>query len=480
MKHSVTLLLFIFGFTFSGFATQIYGNTFQPFEGKTVNLIEYTDYVTLNYRIIQSTTIDSNGNFFFDYAITETQQAIIQIEYLIGIIYLDPNQVYSIKFPPKSEDGTYKLTRNNVNLIFDSIPLGDINGLVLEFDRLYDQFLQDNRYYAGKKIFHSKLDTFKIKVQQQFQGVKNSYFKNYVRFSIADLELVTPSSHLKVNKLGLYNSHIINKRVNTKHHAQMRFLLNFYEKTLNNQLGKVGAKIAKVLNENPSYIALDTLLKKDYFFSMNSIRELVITENLYSLYYDPNYSPIEILGLLQEAERLGEDEEVKKITREIIKNITKLVPGATPPPFTFVNQNKELVSIEDFKGNYVYINFWAKWNKGSQAEMDVFMRLKKEYGDFVELVSINIDASYKKYELFCATHPQYDWNMLYYGGNSNLLDEFNIFAIPHYILLDKAGKILQAPAAKPVPNGQNKSIELLFFEIKKKETQPRRFNIGTK
>lgn len=480
MKPNFILFFLLIGLSINAFSTRINGNTFQPFAGKTVNLIEYTDYITLNYKVLQSTEIDSLGNFYFDYEINETQQAIIQIEYLIGIIYLDSNQEYSIKFPPKSEDGTYKLTRNNVNIIFDSIPLGDINGLVLEFDRLYDQFLLENRYNVGKRIFHSKLDTFKVTIQKQFTGVKNSYFKNYVRYSIADLELVSPSSHLKVNKLGLYNTHVINKKMNTKHHAQMRFLLNFYEKTLNNQMGKVGSQITKVLHENPSYIALDTLLQKDYFFKMNSIRELVITENLYSLYYNPNYSPVVILGLLKEAEKLGKDEEVRKITREIIKNITKLVPGATPSPIKLINQHREIINIENFKGKYVYINFWAKWNKESQAEMDVFTRLNEEYGDLIEFVSINIDASYKKYEQYCTSHPEYDWNMLYYGGNSNLLDEFNIYSIPHYILLDKNGKIMQAPAVKPIPNGQNISIEKLFFDIKKKETQPRRFNIGTK
>mgnify|MGYP000569037121 CR=1 FL=1 len=252
MKLNFILFFTLIFFSLSVFGTKIHGNTFKPFVGKTVNLIEYTDYVTLNYRVLQSTEIDSSGNFYFDYDINETQQAIIQIEYLIGIIYLEPNQKYSIKFPPKSEDGTYKLTRNNVNIIFDSIPLNDINGLILEFDRMYDQFLQDNRYNVGKKIFHVKLDTFKIAVQNQFKGVRNSYFKNYVRYSIADLELVSPSSHLKVNKLGLYNTHIINKKINTKHHAQMRFLLNFYEKTLNNQIGKVGSKITTILQEKPS------------------------------------------------------------------------------------------------------------------------------------------------------------------------------------------------------------------------------------
>lgn len=480
MKLNFILFFTLIFFSLSVFGTKIHGNTFKPFVGKTVNLIEYTDYVTLNYRVLQSTEIDSSGNFYFDYDISETQQAIIQIEYLIGIIYLEPNQKYSIKFPPKSEDGTYKLTRNNVNIIFDSIPLNDINGLILEFDRMYDQFLQDNRYNVGKKIFHVKLDTFKIAVQNQFEGVRNSYFKNYVRYSIADLELVSPSSHLKVNKLGLYNTHIINKKINTKHHAQMRFLLNFYEKTLNNQIGKVGSKITAILQEKPSYVALDTLLEKDYFFKMKSIRELVIAENLYSLYYNQNYSPIVMLELLKEAELKGTNEDLKLMTGQIVKNITKLIPGSTPEPIRLLNSNKEVISTADFKGKYVYINFWAIWNKESQAEMDVFTKLQEEYGSMIEFVSINIDANYRKFESYCATHPNYDWNMLYYGGQSNLLDEFNIYSIPHYVLLDKEGKILQAPASKPIPNGQNLSIEKLFFDLRKRESKPQEFKVGIK
>lgn len=480
MKLNFILFFTLIFFSLSVFGTKIHGNTFKPFVGKTVNLIEYTDYVTLNYRVLQSTEIDSSGNFYFDYDISETQQAIIQIEYLIGIIYLEPNQKYSIKFPPKSEDGTYKLTRNNVNIIFDSIPLNDINGLILEFDRMYDQFLQDNRYNVGKKIFHVKLDTFKIAVQNQFEGVRNSYFKNYVRYSIADLELVSPSSHLKVNKLGLYNTHIINKKINTKHHAQMRFLLNFYEKTLNNQIGKVGSKITTILQEKPSYVALDTLLEKDYFFKMKSIRELVIAENLYSLYYNQNYSPIVMLELLKEAELKGTNEDLKLMTGQIVKNITKLIPGSTPEPIRLLNSNKEVISTANFKGKYVYINFWAIWNKESQAEMDVFTKLQEEYGSMIEFVSINIDANYRKFESYCATHPNYDWNMLYYGGQSNLLDEFNIYSIPHYVLLDKEGKILQAPASKPIPNGQNLSIEKLFFDLRKRESKPQEFKVGIK
>ena len=466
--------------SFSGLSTKINGRTFKPFKGKTVNLIQYKDYITKEYEILSSTTIDTSGKFFFDYKIEKTQQAIIQIEYLIGIIYLDPNQEYSIYFPPRSEDGTYRLTRNSVNIIFDSIPKRDINGLILEFDRFYDQFLKDNRYNAMKPIFQKNLDVFKKKMITRFKEVDNEYFKKYVKYSIADLQLVSPSSHNKINKLSIYNTFIVNKKVDVRNHAQMNFLMNFYSKALKNQIGKTGNLINKALTENGSYIAIDTALQTDYFFKMNTIRELVIADNLYSLFYDELYDPNSILSILRQAEEESKNKEVKMITSNIIASITSLIPGSTPYSAILIDKNNEKVSFDNYKGKYVYINFWANWNKESLAEMDVIKKMKEEYGEVIEFVSINVDASKRKFDLFVASHPNYDWNMLYFGGDANLLDAFDIFSIPHYILLDDKGKIVSAPALKPIPNGSFNSIEKTFFEIKKKSKKKPKFNIGGK
>jgi thiol-disulfide isomerase/thioredoxin len=480
MNSKFFIFLLFFSLSLLGYATKINGFTFKPFQGKTVNLIQYKDYITKEYEILASTTVDTFGQFFFDYEIKETQQAIIQIEYLIGIIYLDPNQEYTIKFPPRSEDGTYKLSRNNVNIIFDSIPKNDINGLILEFNRLYDQFLVNNRYNIGKPYFHSNLDTFKLQIKKQFEGIDNDYFLKYARFSIGDLQLVAPSSHEKINKLSIYNSYIVNKKIDVKNHTQMNFLMNFYAKSLNNQLGQLGIALNNSLTTNPSYAAIDSILEKDYFFKMKQIRELVISENLFSMFYDEKYDPNVILSLLKEAKSTIESEELKLITNTIISSITKLTQGSPTKPIELIDKNGDSIDLKVFEGKYIYINFWAKWNKESLAEMDVIKKMKLEYGDIIEFVSINIDANKRNFDVYVASHPEYSWNMLYFGGDANLLDAFDIFTVPHYVLLDKKANILQAPALKPVPNGNFESIERTFFKLKQKSKQKPNFKIGTK
>lgn len=481
MKKVILLYIaFAFGFSSMGLATKINGYTFKPFKGKTVNLIQYTDYLTKDYQILASTEIDTSGKFNFDVSIKETQQAIIQIGYLIGIIYLDPDQTYTIYFPPNSEDGTYKLTRNNVNIVFKTIPKNDINGLILEFDRYYDQFLVDNRFNVGLKVFHSKLDTFKLKMKGIFNDIKNPYFLKYIRYSIADLELVAPSAYQKVNMLHVYNSYIVNRKIQVDHHAQMRFLMNFYEKSLKNQIGKVGQQVHTALTTEPSFIGLDTALNKDYFFKMKKVRELVIIDNVFTLFYDEHYDPNSMLDILYEIKEKSNDREIKQLADNVINKLIRMQPGTQAFPFELVDKNGEKVSLSSFKGKYVYINFWAIWSRESQAEMILFKKIKEEYGDFVEFVSINIDSKVSKFNNYIASHPQYNWNMLYFGGDANLLDKYEVYNVPHYVFIDPQGKIISAPAKRPSPNGDYESIDKTFFEIKKKLAKKKRFNVGIK
>ncbi|MDA9261881.1 TlpA family protein disulfide reductase [Flavobacteriales bacterium] len=482
MKKKLVILILIFSVSFlTKASTVIDGHTFKPFQGKTVNLIQYTDYVTKEYDIIASSKIDSNGRFYFDVDLKKTQEAIIQIEYLIGIIYLDTNQKYTIYFPPKSEDGTYKLTRNNVNIVFKTIPENDINGLILEFDRYFDQFILDNKRNFGMPVFHTKLDSFKMKVESVFVGVNNEFFSKYVKFSIANLELLSPSAFQKVNKLSIYNTYIINRKVDLNHPTQMRFLLNFYEKALRIQIGKIGQEINIALTTKPSYLALDKAIKKDYFFKMKSIRELVITENLYTLYYDDDhYDPNVLIEILRESGLSSENPDIHILSQNIIDRIMRNKKGTKAYPFDLLDKNGKSVTLESLKGKYVYLNFWAVWNKESQAEMDLFKKLKADYGDFVEFVSINIDSKKSRFNNYIVSHQDYDWTMLHFGGNSNLLDQYEVYNIPLYILIDTNGNIMASPASKPSPDGNYLSIDKTFFDIKKKYTKKKKFNVGIK
>lgn len=475
-------ILFVFAFVVNINAqTIINGKTYKGFIGKTVNVIEYKNYITYDYNIVASTKVDTAGKFKFELDNKETKQVLLQIEHLIAILYIDANQEYSVYFPPYSEDGTYRLTRNYTNLIFDSIPINDINGLILEFDRRFDQFFEDNGGLMGGKLFKQKIDTLKHKLKEEYKDIKNIYFLQYMKYSIASLDLITHSENQTINKLSVYNTYLANKFVDTKNNSYMLFFNQFYEKELlTPSVVSSGINIKKAINEEANFIALDTLLAKDYFMKSTTIRHLVIINNLYSLFYNEMYSQFNIVTILKELKQATDNKEIKNIAQNVIDNLLKMEVGTKAIDFTLKDANNKTVSLSDFKGKYVYINFWATWSTESQAEMALYPEFIEKYGRHVKFVSINIDSKKTKFDNFIASHPKYKWNMLYYGGNTNLLDDYELNNIPSYILVDPDGNILQNPANRPSPNGSYVSIDKTFFDINKSLTPKKRWNIGTK
>lgn len=475
-------LFFVFAFILNANTqTLIHGKTYKGFKGKTVNVIEYKDYITYDFNIIASTTVDTSGVFEFKLNNKNTQQVLLQIEHLIAILYVDVNQEYSVYFPPYSEDGTYRLTRNYTNLIFDSIPLNDINGLILEFDRRFDQFFEDNGGLMGGKIFKQKIDTLKSNLKEEYKDISNIYFLQYMKYTIASLDLISSPENQNVNKLAVYNTYLVNKPVDTKNNSYMLFFNQFYEKELlTPAVPSSGINIKKAINEEASFVALDTLLAKDYFMKNTTIRHLVIINNLYSLFNNEFYNQFNIITILKELKEASVNPEIKSIAQNVIDNLLKMKVGSKTIDFTLKDVNNEPVSLSDFKGKYVYINFWATWNVDSQAEMALYPDFIEKYGQHVKFISINIDSKKSKFDSYIASHPKYKWNMLYYGGNTNLLDDYEVNNIPSYILVDPDGNILQNPADRPSPNGAYVSIDKTFFDINKSLTKKKRWSIGTK
>lgn len=478
IRSYILFLLLIFSIQLS--ASTINGRTYPKFAGKKVNLVEYNNYITYDYNVLQTTVVDKKGNFTLNHTHSKTQQAIIQIEDLVGIIYLDPLTTYSIYFPPTSEDGTYRLTRNNVNIVFDSIPNNDINGLILEFDRRIDQFYNDNFQYRRGNLLKSKIDTLKIEVKGLYENITNIYFRNYVRYTIASLDLIVVAKNQQVNRLSNYNSYIANKAVRTNNNAYMLFFTQFYDKELLTLSSNLDNEIIKTINYKGTYQSIDTLLKKDYYYRHQRVRDLILISNIFSLFNDNRFNQKNMLVILKELSEQTKSKDIKAIANDVFDKLTQMKVGSLAPDFTLMNKNNEPIKLSDFRGKYVYLNFWTTWSKASIGEMGLFPVFKEKYGKHVAFVSINMDSDKKKFDNFVAGYPNFDWNMLHFGGNSNLLDQYEVNNVPSYILIDPEGKILQYPALSPSPNGVGISIDKTFFDINKKLSKKRRWNIGGK
>ena len=100
------------------------------------------------------------------------------------------------------------------------------------------------------------------------------------------------------------------------------------------------------------------------------------------------------------------------------------------------------VSIEDYKGKILLIDFWASWCTPCRESMPYFTDLKKHFpSDKFEILAINLDDKASDGKKFSDTiHINYP--LLYAGSESDLPGRFGVEVMPSSFLIDENGKIL--------------------------------------
>jgi thiol-disulfide isomerase/thioredoxin len=124
-----------------------------------------------------------------------------------------------------------------------------------------------------------------------------------------------------------------------------------------------------------------------------------------------------------------------------------ILPGKQAPDFTVVDMSGKEYTLSQFKGKYVFIDFWATWCGPCKQEIPF---LKKMYEDYqkknIVIMSISIDQDKKEWEKM-VTEEGFAWLQLHDGNKEN--DKYVVRYIPSFILIDMDGKIIDPRAPNP-------------------------------
>ncbi len=82
-------------------------------------------------------------------------------------------------------------------------------------------------------------------------------------------------------------------------------------------------------------------------------------------------------------EELGSDAHV-------VEQPEGLAQGDGAPGFELMNLNGEAVSLSDYKGKKVILNFWATWCPPCKAEMPHMENFYKDNSENVEILAVNL------------------------------------------------------------------------------------------
>lgn len=461
------------------------------YSGETLTFLTYSDQITYREKELSSCKVDSIGNFSCSFNTDKTLYVFMHLGVYEAFIYTEPSKVYDLVLPEKKE----KTLADKLNPFFKPVKyhLGlnntsekELNYQIAFFDDVYSLMGSSNLYSIYNKIRENK-DNSKIndvdtvyskktytkiinnstayiyknlkdidasaeikKVDSLFSDVEMNYFQNYKRYKYASFQSLTSDQKMK----SISNTYYLNNKILYDNPAYMELFNQVYDEYFL-YFGRTGhgKQIYNDINKLKSITALKQSLGQDSILTNDTLKEFVILKCLHDEFYNDKFSRSAMLTVLDSLAMQTKIKEHKLIAENIHQKVTKLMVGYVPPQFTLYDKDSNLVSLDSYKGKYVYLGFCTTISYACIKEFAMLNKLYENHKDHFEIVMICMDENLPQMKRFVEMKG-YKFTFLYYGNQPDVFKDYDIRAFPTYYFIDKEGKLAISPAPSPDQNAE--------------------------
>jgi peroxiredoxin len=115
--------------------------------------------------------------------------------------------------------------------------------------------------------------------------------------------------------------------------------------------------------------------------------------------------------------------------------------GLDAPTFKLQDMNNTWVSLDDFRGKWVLLTFWASWCKPCQKEVPVLNRLTHDYSAQLAVLALDVDDKRETLQQFIATN-KVSYRVLIAGKSDDEVGKsYNVRGIPVNVIVSPDGKV---------------------------------------
>ena len=118
--------------------------------------------------------------------------------------------------------------------------------------------------------------------------------------------------------------------------------------------------------------------------------------------------------------------------------------GKPVPEFSVTDLNGNPISLQDYRGKIVLIDFWEIWCGFCTLEMPNIKKVYDTYKDEgFDVIGISLDTKASELQDYIKEND-IQWRQIYTGGKRDdpLLQQYNITGVPTQWLLDRDGKLI--------------------------------------
>ncbi len=426
--------------------------------GKEVYLYRYTDMLTLTEELVDQAPIGENHNFELKAYANYPTLMILQIENYSQSFFVEPGRDYEVYVPRFDWDINEKknvfLDPEVLPLEFVNMPKDELNGLISNYESVVAKYLDDHRLFFDARFRPQKryFDSLEVEVAKKAPDTRNEFFNRYKRYQLASLKY---SLHFDTRR-NMVNRYIKDQPILYYDDNYMSFFCTLFANTLSKGTNKIPVwQMARWVNDLKVDVYLDSI-GIDTLIRNEQVRELVALQALQESFYQSNYyepgKVVSMIGLIGNKSKFPEH---KVLAQRIINSLRQQTREAEIPKFELPDINKEMVSLDDLKGKWVYMAFVHVGDPNCIAELETMAHFKDSIyskSKNVEFVTICCDREFQKMYHFLKNSKRgskYDWTWLHFNGNYKLLEHYQVVSYPHFILINPDGQLQYTVTPQP-------------------------------
>lgn len=442
MKHGfITVILCLLAIVANAQSVTITGQSNKT--NTLIRLFTYEDLLNETGILLDQGQTDAQGHFILE----GTVKQILPARIYVGLEYVDlvltPNATYDIDIivPEQKENVSYfekelptiRVKRATDQGIYRQIILSEeiINGYLIE---------HFNQIYRGRQLRY--IDSIQNAINKELPDIKSDYVKEHNLYKIASVRLGISTDGGK----RIIKDYFDGQPVLYTHYAYMDLFKELFDGYFSSS-----AYDSHLLNEafaeGPA--TFKKYLDTDPFMAMNPrLAELITIFNLQKLCYGDRGTSRLAKDHLNDMKSQTKYAEHKTIIRDFFTKYNRLAPDTPAPEFTLKASDGKSVSLSDYKGGLVLLQFVDGMSPVSERQFAELRSLHHQWQDTIQILTI---APHNKMDVFKQqfSERKQDWPLLDLGDNILLLEAYNVRTFPEYILIRKGNKIGEAPAPSP-------------------------------
>lgn len=450
------------------YATHVYG-TAKEYANSELIFYRYQDRITYIKEEVFRLKIDSEGKFEADFGVDMVTYIFAEFGIYYVYFYAEPNGNYELILPEYIEKTDGDLFNpyfqpTEMQLGIKGMKNTDLNYLIMDFDYYYNRYFDlkmEELYINGLK---SDVDTFINNINARYKKYDNPYFQQYRRYRMAALKNMATKSEYES---ALVYSYYSNKDILYDNPAYMDLFNSIYHNYFDNYLvSPGGADLYRVITYGHSISLLHKLIGSNPKHKRKQFRELVMLKGINDAFGNDNLQWLPLLLTLDSLYITTEYPIHQQIAQNIADNSLTMAKGTVALPFELPDTLGNMMSLTDFRGKYLYLQFANTQSYSSAAEFDVLKRIYDRYKGLCLFVTILTDTDKDKAKKFIAS-KSLNWTFLFAKANDKVLSDYKVSAFPTYYLIDPYGMLVMSPAPSPTENFEKYLFKII--ENKKKK-----------